>query len=302
MYRTPLPFFRRIAKGFFIYIFRPVWYHKKVKFPQKRRILMPSKNNNRIHKLYGIVTGVSAVVAGICLIAACLHIYRSGVAADAAQIYTRQIVAESFAKIAVPVYVCLALVIGGMVLKLVLPTENPRLKPEKNLPLILQRLREKTDLDACDEQLRKAVVKERHLRKGLVLVCGILLLIGFLMFLIYSCNAAHWGTNSTPSMVSAMLEMLRCLFVPFALTVATTYLYRHIILKEIDLLKQAASQAPKAAEKAAPKACRNRGVNIARIVILAAAVVLVVLGACNEGTKDILTKAVNICTECVGLG
>ncbi len=263
---------------------------------------MTQETIKKIHRIYGIVLSVVAVLAGICFIAACLDIYYTGVAQDLPQIYTRQIVAEHFAKISIPVYACLVLVVGGMVLNLALPLEKAKLKPEKNLPLILQRLQEKTDLASCDEQLRKAVVKERQLRKGLVLVCGILLVIGFVMFLIYSCNAAHWGTNSTPSMVSAMLEMLRCLFVPFVLTVATTYLCRHSILKEIDLLKQAASQAPKAAEKAAPKVRSNRNANIFRIAILAIGVVLVVLGACNEGTKDILTKAVNICTECVGLG
>lgn len=302
MYRTPLPFFRRIAKGFFIYIFRPVWYHKKVKFPQKRRILMPSKNNNRIHKLYGIVTGVSAVVAGICLIAACLHIYRSGVAADAAQIYTRQIVAESFAKIAIPVYICLVLVIGGMVLDLVLPAEKPKLKPEKNLPLILQRLREKTDLQACDENLRKAVAKEQQRRHILGFWAGFPIAHGFVQFCKYAADPAHWAANSTPSMVSAVSLMALLIGIPFLITVFATYRIRKSMSMEIELMRQASAQAPKVAEKAAPKACRNRGVNIARIVILAAAVVLVVLGACNEGTKDILTKAVNICTECVGLG
>ena len=55
-------------------------------------------------------------------------------------------------------------------------------------------------------------------------------------------------------------------------------------------------------EMAEPKACCKKPVAIARIAILVIAIVLVVLGACNEGTKDILTKAVNICTECVGLG
>ena len=263
---------------------------------------MPSKNNNRIHKLYGIVTGVSAVVAGICLIAACLHIYRSGVAADAAQIYTRQIVAESFAKIAIPVYICLVLVIGGMVLDLVLPAEKPKLKPEKNLPLILQRLREKTDLQACDENLRKAVAKEQQRRHILGFWAGFPIAHGFVQFCKYAADPAHWAANSTPSMVSAVSLMALLIGIPFLITVFATYRIRKSMSMEIELMRQASAQAPKVAEKAAPKACRNRGVNIARIVILAAAVVLVVLGACNEGTKDILTKAVNICTECVGLG
>lgn len=262
---------------------------------------MPSKNN-RIYKLYGIVTGVSAVIAGICLIAACLHIYRSGVAADAAQIYTRQIVAESFAKIAVPVYTCLILVLGGMVLKLVLPVENAKVKPEKNLPLILRKLQEKTDLASCSEELRNAIAKEQKRRKDLAFLTTFAQALAYVHFWDYATDSEHWGANSTPSMVTAVTVLLIFLAIPFAFAVFTAYRCRKSMNKEIELMRQAAAQAPKAAEKAEVKIPSRKPVNIARIVILAAAVVLVVLGACNEGTKDILTKAVNICTECVGLG
>ena len=77
---------------------------------------MTQEMKKRIHAIYGIVLSVVTVFAGICFIAACLNIYRSGIASDAAQIYTRKIVAQAFVKISVPVYACLILVIGGMVL------------------------------------------------------------------------------------------------------------------------------------------------------------------------------------------
>lgn len=263
---------------------------------------MTPKTTKWIHQIYGIVLSVVTMFAGICFIAACLNIYHSGVANGAPQIYTRQIVAESFAKIAMPVYACLVLVFGGMVLDLALPTEKKKRKPEKNLPLILQRLQEKTDLSACTGELRKAIAIQQARRKNMVSACAIVLIGGIAMFLIYACNASNWETNSTPSMVNAMSKLFSTLTVPFLVTVATTYLYRKSMAAEIELLRQAAAQAPKAAEKAVLKSGSNRTANIARIAILAVGVVLVVLGACNEGTADILTKAVNICTECVGLG
>ena len=76
---------------------------------------MTQETKKRIHLVYGIAVGAISILAGICLIAACLNIYYSGVASDAGQIYTRQVVAESFTKIAIPVYSCLVLVIGGMI-------------------------------------------------------------------------------------------------------------------------------------------------------------------------------------------
>ena len=39
-----------------------------------------------------------------------------------------------------------------------------------------------------------------------------------------------------------------------------------------------------------------------RIALYAAAVVFIVLGVMNGGLYDVLVKAINICTECIGLG
>ena len=43
-------------------------------------------------------------------------------------------------------------------------------------------------------------------------------------------------------------------------------------------------------------------INIARISILVIAVVFIITGIFNGGASDVLQKAINICTECIGLG
>ena len=263
---------------------------------------MTEKNKKRIHQIYGILVSIACVFAGVCFIAACMNIYYGGQEAGLTQLYTRQIVAENFSKIALPVYTCLVLVLGGMVLNFVMPQEKAKLKPEKNLPLILARLQEKTDLDSCDHGLRQAVGREQKLRKNWVLLSAILLAGEFLIFLIYACNPGNWGTNSTPSMVQAMYKMVGTLAVPCLFAILSAYQIRKSVSREIDILRQVSAQFPKNVEKTETKVCRKNSISIARIALLVFGILLVVLGACNEGTADILTKAVNICTECVGLG
>ena len=46
----------------------------------------------------------------------------------------------------------------------------------------------------------------------------------------------------------------------------------------------------------------DRGTNAVRIALLLAAGALMVLGAMNGSMEDVLRKAINICTECIGLG
>ena len=46
----------------------------------------------------------------------------------------------------------------------------------------------------------------------------------------------------------------------------------------------------------------DRGTNAVRVALLLAAGALMVLGAMNGSMEDVLRKAINICTECIGLG
>ena len=263
---------------------------------------MTQETKKRIHHIYGAVVSIVTVLAGICFIAACLNIYYSGVASDAAQIYTRQIVAESFGKIAVPVYLCLILVVGGWILDLALPVEKAKQAPEKNLPLILARLREKTDLEACDPALRASIAVQQKNRAQLTFTAAALLAVGGVLFLVYACNSSHWGSNSTPSMISAMYVLLGSLAIPFAFTILCAYACRKSTACEIELMRKAAAQTPKKAENAPAKALSRFLVPGIQAGILVLGLILVIVGVCNQGTVDILNKAVAICTECVGLG
>jgi hypothetical protein len=57
----------------------------------------------------------------------------------------------------------------------------------------------------------------------------------------------------------------------------------------------------KAKEEASPN-CSKKSIQIAKYAILCLAVGILIYGFLLGGTKDVLTKAINICTECVGLG
>lgn len=55
-------------------------------------------------------------------------------------------------------------------------------------------------------------------------------------------------------------------------------------------------------QKRAPRPKPGRGVRALRIAALCVALGLIVLGVFNGSVRDVLGKAVKICTECVGLG
>ncbi len=267
---------------------------------------MTKELKNRIHLIYGIVLSAVAVVAGICFIVSAYNIYQAGKAAGT-QPYTTETVAAAFSAIAVPVYICLALVLGGMVLAVVLPQEKKKAVPEKNLPLILERLQAKTDLSACDEALRQSIARQVQLRKALGWVSSILLAAGSGLFLSYACDGGNWpavteAAKINESMVKAVFAMAICLAPAFISFVITAFCCRRSYTKQVELMRQANAQAPIQGNKPEAKAEKETVVNIVRYGVLVLSVVLIVFGACTGGTADVLSKAAAICTECVGLG
>ena len=86
---------------------------------------------------------------------------------------------------------------------------------------------------------------------------------------------------------------------PAAFSIFAAYYNKTSIRREVELMKMVA--APRQPVELTPKApCRLWA--ILPYGLLAVAAVLIVVGVMGNGFADVLTKAVNICRECVGLG
>ena len=254
-----------------------------------------------IRRIYQIVLTVALIAAGLCLIGGCLHIYRSG----GDQIYTLEKIHRTFKTIAILVYLALALTIGSFILEWILPAPKKK-KPRKNHGLILKNLQQRADLTKCtDKALCSAIRSLRNQRKILSIISLGLLGIFTVIFLIYALGFARYpslmteGDLVTPAMIENALVWAVCLAVPFAFGVVAAYMSQSSTLAEIDLLNHVA--LGKKPPQEAVKNCTKQ-LYMARGVLLTLAVALIVVGAIGEGWRDVLAKAVAICTECVGLG
>ena len=253
---------------------------------------MSTNKPKNIHFVYSIILSAVIVLAGLCLIAASLHIYFSG-----EHIYTRQIVAAHFSMIAIPVYLCLALVLGGFLLELAFPREKKRPSPAAQQAMVLKNLQKRRVLEEGEQEVIAAICKEQRLRRRNTSIGWLLLVLGAIVFLSYGCNGANFHSSQiTESMIQAMWVMLPCLAIPFTWAL---YAVRHAkgsLNREIQLWKKVPTGEVKAdAEKTDLS-------KLFRVLLVAAALLLIVVGILSGGTADVLTKAINICTECVGLG
>ncbi len=255
--------------------------------------------SKRIRLIYSILLSSSLVLAGLCLMGACLELYLGG----DDPIYSAQKVAAAFRPIAVPVYVALALTVGGFLLELVLPVEKKRTKVEKNRALILRNLHMKQDLSLCgDERLRLAVAKEQRLRRRNQVLTLVLLGLGGAVLLVYSGNLAHFPNDAhiTSTVLRASLVMLGCFAVPFGFGIYAAFAGCRSVDREIALMKLVA--APRQEPLPEKRTGKDALLRYGKWVLLVLALVLIAYGYSMDGWRSVVTKAVNICRECVGLG
>ena len=259
---------------------------------------MTDKSKKILRLAYHIAVTAALVVAGVLLLCACVAIYRSG-PNPGDQPFTREVVAQHFAPIALPVWISVGLAVLGFVLKPLLP-DAPAPKADMTATAC-KRLAARTDLSLCPAELTAAVKKERRSRnvhKGITLG---LLAVGTVVFLCYALNVNHFDKSAiSPAMKAAMWWLIPCFGVPFAYGVFAAYAGRGSVKRELALLKQAPDEAVSSAP--APVPMSERWVLVARYAVLAVAIAALLIGYIGDGWMDVLTKAINICTECIGLG
>lgn len=243
-----------------------------------------------LHRMYGIILAAFIVVAGFCLIAGCLSIYDSG-----AGEYSREAVATAFSRISVPVYICLALVLVGVFL----PQFDDRAKKDASAALTL--LSAKKDASG-DKALYDAIMTERKKRKKLAVALAVVSAVSGIVFLVYALNPEHFDMDINSSLIDAMKWLLPCLAVVFAFALFVFYSNKKSIKSEVALLKTAPNRANDETAPEKPCSISENALKLIRAALVLVAAVMTVFGYFSGGFEDVLTKAVNICTECIGLG
>ena len=250
-----------------------------------------------VRLFYSILLSAVIVISGICLIVACVMLYDFQAGS-----FSRESVANAFTAIHLPIYSCLALVIGGFVLDAFDSSEEKKKLPPKQYYAILKNLRQKLDLSKCDPKLRRSIRVKRIWRVILQLITLYLLVICSSLFLLYCSHAESFPADANMAVLDAMPLFFFCLAIPFQWAVFTIFFGRFLMRKEIEQIKQALADGAKAESVLQKKTKKQIGVLIARYAVLIIAVVILVAGFCFGGTADVLAKAAAICTECVGLG
>jgi len=251
------------------------------------------------NKLYLALQAVVCIALVVLLSLSAIGIYREGSARKAEHpmesVYTPGEVAERFAPIAPLFFASLGLLIAGLVLGAKDENaEKPVKDAELNRDLVVARV----------AQPSEAMRAERRAQKRLAWSGWAVFALCMVPILIYLTKPDHFPEADLEGMFFSLMRV----FLPWT-AIGFSALAVTAVLSEKSILRQTeAAQAQLKAEKAAGIAGVSKSVDtpkktiLPQAVIIVLAVILIIVGVSNGSARDVLYKAITICTECVGLG
>ena len=252
---------------------------------------MSEKTVRTVRLVYGCVLSFLLVLTGACFIHAALSIYYGGGESP----YTPEAIAARFEAIVLPVILTLALILGGILLALLLPegTARPRAIPHRRAFLLRLEKRK----DTSDEAYRAVAAAESRRRLLVRVAAAVVSLLASVPALLhlFSEDAFRYPEYNA-SVIGAMPTLLLFSAVLTALLTLCALLCDRSYARQTKALAAAPTRSAPTEEKS------SRATLLVRLGILAVALLFLVLGIVGGGMADVLSKAINICTECIGLG
>ena len=248
---------------------------------------------NRLRALLRLLAAAAVLVLiALCCIQ-CIDIYTIGSKMNAVSgtpIFTMPEVVHRLTEMAPCFSICIGIIFIALIFhatvkddsKPRIPTPEYQLKQLKNRHVTLPE-------DAQKEELH---------RNTLRIAFGILISILLMPALVYLLDNSHFTDWNLEDVLADMLFHTLPWFI-FALIAATigSHLMRNSIQREIKVVSEASK----------PEHLPSRDTSVKqrsplRYALFLMALLFIVHGILNGGLYDVLVKAINICTECIGLG
>lgn len=280
---------------------------------------MQEKTCKTVRLCYGIALSLMTAVTGALFIWQTLDIYLSG----GSRPFTREIVLERLNRIAPAFWIWLVMVAVGFIIWEVFAVSYKR-APLKDDCYALRRLKKRVPQKVGESGLASLTVIKRWEVISLIvkIFAAALCLAGTAYAIAYLATSANFPkTDVNGEMLNMAAHLAPCVFAALLILCGVTLYLSISAKKQLPHVKQLIASA-KADEKNGVEAVYVTG-NTAvadlygrwkalsnhkyfilgvRIAIAVFAVTFIILGIVNGNMRAILIKAINICTECIGLG
>ncbi|MGN0823630.1 MAG: CD1871A family CXXC motif-containing protein [Candidatus Coproplasma sp.] len=270
------------------------------------------KASKSVRLYYGIFLGVFTVVVGALFAWQVLAIFSSSSAPVLdRKPFSREVVIAALSQIDLFFWLWIGAIVVGFVLWEVFPVKE---KPRKICPdLQYARLIERLPSSAPDglEGEYGKVIQTQRLAFGVKIAGYVLSAIAVLTTVIYLCIPSNFNNKAVSLEILDMAKVVVPVFVAAALLYSVgAALVKYGVKSSLPSLqkvtkgvKQPTTQTANSWYNKVENFFEDKKVVLAiRIVLAVIGVALVIWGSLNGNMQAVFIKAINICTECIGLG
>ncbi|MDE6597486.1 MAG: hypothetical protein K2K60_02480 [Clostridia bacterium] len=265
---------------------------------------MKEKTSKTVRLVSGVLLSAMTVILGALFIWQVLDIYVS--AGGVKPIFTRANVGDGLLQILPAIIIWLVMVIAAFVLWEVFPVPQKRAKPD--VRYTLYRLKKRMPA-TVGEELKSSynfVKAEEENLKILWIFCAVLGVAGIVYSIIYLANPLHFpNKNVTHEMLNMVKNVMPWALAAFAAACGIC-IYEGVSAKRQLERVKTLTAGVKPVEVVHGKIYKffhhKYFVLGVRIAVGCVSVAFIIAGICNGSMRDVLIKAINICTECIGLG
>lgn len=251
----------------------------------------------RVRRAYGIFFGAwTAVVAALFLVQV-WRIFLTGGNAP----FTVESISEKWRQIAAPVYIWLVAVVGGVAVWTAFP-EQEKITAYKDEGVTLKKLRRRLPISG-----ERKVCARTIAWLALAVIAVVSTVVALLYMLSYETKA-QTGFFASHEEAERIVRALPWIVAAFGAGIFAVVFDTSEKKKEIEQVKAQIAENAKKGVKVPVReekrsATQPKGVTLViRAALAVAGVVLVIVGIAGGGMADVLEKAINICTQCIGLG
>lgn len=251
----------------------------------------------RVRRVYGIFFGAWTAVVAALLSVQVWRIFLAGGSAP----FTVESISEKWRQIAAPVYIWLAAVVGGIAVWTVFPEEE-KIVAYKDEGVTLKKLRRRLPISG-----ERGVSARTIVWIALAVIAVVSTVVSLLYAFVYEPKAES-GFFASHEEAERIVRALPWIVAAFGAGIFATLFDANDKKKEIAQVKaQIAENAKKGVkmpvrEEKQPAMQSKRLMLVIRAAFAVAGVALVIAGIAGGGMADVLEKAINICTQCIGLG
>ena len=259
----------------------------------------------RISKIYKIYMAVFSVLFGISIIVCFCHIYLTepnvGTSTD---IYSPERVGFYLQYLSIPFALYVLSIIFGACFYYAHPQKvNENAKPWHTS--ILRRVKKYNIDDIEDENNKKLLKRNKIIRILTYCFTGAVVFVSLFVICWYLSNKEIYvlDDNIIKRNLDIFIGVLPFILISLIWGIAATFILNIVAKNDIDILKSEKQfKLEKQLKTYVKPKVENTIIRAAQIAVGALAITFIILGVFNGGVRDVFIKAINICTECIGLG